>query len=109
MQLVFKTHDILKHLLLMGFFLSQAYAGDSEDKPDLSRIHGRIQYVTSFPDYKVQVVKSFEDLRIQVVKSFPDSIGKWQIVDSSPDFKIQLVDSFPDFKIRYVDSFPGTK
>jgi hypothetical protein len=44
---------------------------------------------------------------VQVVDAFPDSVGKWKIVDSFPDFKIQIVDSFEDFKIEYVDSFPG--
>lgn len=77
------------------------------DKPDVSKIFGKIQIVDSFPDYKVQVVDSFPDLKVQKVKSFPDKPGKWQIVDSFPDFKIQIVDSFPDFKIQYVDSFPG--
>ena len=63
---------------------------------DVSKIYGKIQIVTSFPDYEVQVVNSF-----------PDKPGKWQMVNSFPDFKIQLVDSFPDFKIKYVSSFPG--
>ncbi|MDG2013241.1 MAG: hypothetical protein P8J33_07030 [Pirellulaceae bacterium] len=74
---------------------------------DVSKIYGKIQIVSSFPDYKVQVVDSFPDLRVQVVTSFPDKPGKWQIVNSFPDFKIQLVNSFPDFKIKYVSSFPG--
>lgn len=78
------------------------------EKPDVSAIYGKIQYVTSFPDYKVQVVTAFEDLRVQEVTSFPDKPGKWQIVTSFPDYKIQKVTSFPDFKIRYVNSFPGT-
>jgi len=76
-------------------------------KPDLSKIHGKIQFVTSFPDYKVKVVNSFPDLKVQKVTSFPDSAGKWEIVTSFPDYKIQIVDSFPDFKIEYVTSFPG--
>ena len=74
---------------------------------DVSKIYGKIQIVTSFPDYEVQVVDSFPDLKVQVVNSFPDKPGKWQMVNSFPDFKIQLVDSFPDFKIKYVSSFPG--
>ena len=78
-------------------------------KPDLSKIHGKIQFVTSFPDYKVQVVTSFPDLKVEKVNSFPDGPGKWQIVDSFPDYKIQIVDSFPDFKIEYVTSFPGVQ
>ena len=78
-------------------------------KDDLKKIRGKIQFVTSFPDFKVQVVDSFADLHVKKVTSFPDDPGEWQIVDSFPDFKIQLVDSFPDFKIKYVDSFPGVQ
>jgi hypothetical protein len=76
-------------------------------KLDVSKIHGRIQYVNSFPDYKVQAVTSFPDLRVQIVTSFPDKPGEWQIVDSFPDYKIEMVNSFPDFKIEFVTSFPG--
>ncbi len=78
-----------------------------EGKPDVSKIHGRIQFVSSFPDYKVQVVNSFADLRVQIVESFPDKPGRWQIVESFPDYKIQLVNAFPDFTVEYVKSFPG--
>lgn len=73
----------------------------------VAKVYGKIQLVTSFPDYKVQVVSSFPDLKVQKVASFPDAVGKWQIVESFPDFKIQIVESFPDFKIQYVESFPG--
>ena len=74
---------------------------------DVLKIYGKIQIVTSFPDYKVQVVNSFPDLKVQVVNSFPDKPGKWKMVNSFPDYKIQFVNSFPDFKIKYVNSFPG--
>lgn len=74
---------------------------------DVLKIYGKIQIVTSFPDYKVQVVNSFPDLKVQVVNSFPDKPGKWKMVNSFPDYKIQFVNSFPDFKIQYVNSFPG--
>jgi hypothetical protein len=80
-------------------------AGDT--KVDVSKIHGRIQYVTSFPDYKVQAVTSFPDLRVQIVTSFPDKPGMWEIVDSFPDYKIEMVQSFPDFTVQFVGSFPG--
>lgn len=76
-------------------------------KGDPRKIYGRIQFVTSFPDYKVQVVNSFPDLKVQMVESFPDKPGLWQKVDSFPDYKVQLVDSFPDFTIQWVESFPG--
>ena len=79
----------------------------SLSKAELAKIHGKIQFVDSFPDYKVKVVTSFPDLKVKVVESFPDSAGEWKIVDSFPDYKIQLVTSFPDFTIQYVESFPG--
>jgi hypothetical protein len=78
-----------------------------EKKINVSKVHGRIQYVKSFPDYKVQAVTSFPDLRVQIVESFPTSAGQWQIVDSFPDYKIEMVDSFPDFTVQFVSSFPG--
>jgi len=95
--------------LVFGFLVLVAGVVRSSDegKPDVSKIYGKIQFVSSFPDYKVKVVDSFPDLKVQVVDSFRDQSGKWQIVDSFPDYKIQLVTSFPDFTIKYVDSFPG--
>jgi hypothetical protein len=78
-------------------------------EPDLAKIHGKIQLVDSFPDFKVKVVSSFADLHVKCVTSFPNSPGKWQMVESFPDFKIQIVKSFPDFTIRYVESFPGVQ
>jgi hypothetical protein len=78
-----------------------------DKKVDVSKIHGRIQYVQSFPDYKVQAVTSFADLHVQIVTSFPDKPGQWQIVESFPDYKIEMVNSFPDFTIEFVTSFPG--
>jgi hypothetical protein len=79
-------------LTLIAF---SATAGDK--KVHVAKVHGKIQFVTSFGDYKVQAVTSFPDLRVQIVDSFPDKPGQWQIVDSFPDYKIQMVDSFPDF------------
>jgi hypothetical protein len=78
-----------------------------DKKVDVSKIHGRIQYVQSFPDYKVQAVTSFADLHVQIVTSFSDKPGQWQIVESFPDYKIEMVNSFPDFTIEFVTSFPG--
>ncbi len=78
-----------------------------EKKPDVSKIYGRIQFVSSFPDYKVQVVNNFADLKVEMVESFPDKPGRWQIVNSFPDYKIQLVKAFPDFSVEYVKVFPG--
>ena len=97
-------------LLLAGFVLGPVSppAEAGKRKIDLAKIHGRIQFVSSFPDFKVKVVNSFPDLKVQVVESFPDKPGRWQIVESFPDYKIQIVESFPDFTIQYVTSFPGT-
>ncbi len=77
-------------------------------KARLAAIHGRVQWVKAFPDYKVKVVDAFPDLKVQIVTTFPDASGKWQIVDAFPDYKIQRVDAFPDFTIKFVDAFPGT-
>lgn len=76
---------------------------------DLSKIYGRIQFVRSFPDYKVQVVEHFPDLRVKKVNHFPTKPGLWKIVTSFPDYKIQIVNHFPDFKIKYVNHFPGVR
>lgn len=76
-------------------------------KAGTCRLHGKVKVVDSFPKYKVKVVDSFPDIKVQKVASFPDSPGKWQFVDSFPDFTIQYVDSFPDFTVKFVDSFPG--
>jgi hypothetical protein len=90
---------------LLALLIFAVRAGDK--KVNVSKVHGRIQYVKSFPDYKVQAVTSFPDLRVQIVESFPTSPGQWQIVDSFPDHKIEMVNSFPDFTVQYVSSFPG--
>ena len=45
------------------------------EKPDLSKLYGKIKVVESFPDYKVKIVDSFADLHVQVVESFPDDPG----------------------------------
>ncbi len=99
---------ILVGLLAMAFLgpgVREIHGSDG--KVDLGRIYGRIQFVNSFPDFKVQVVNSFPDLKVQMVDSFPDKSGLWQKVDSFPDYKVQIVDSFPDFTIQWVKSFPG--
>lgn len=70
-------------------------------------LHGKVQVVKSFPDFRVQRVTSFPDLKVEVVKAFPDKCGKWMWVNSFPDFTIEYVDAFPDFTIEFVESFPG--
>lgn len=95
--------------LCSAVLLAQGGLIQAAPPADLAAIHGKIQFVDSFPDYKVKVVESFADLHVQMVTSFPDRPGKWQVVTSFPDYKIQLVDSFPDFTIKYVQSFPGVQ
>jgi hypothetical protein len=56
-------------LILVVVLAFSARAGDK--KVDVGKVHGRIQFVTSFPDYKVEMVNSFPDFTIQYVKSFP--------------------------------------
>lgn len=105
-----KTPLVLLLSLCLASFLAisaGSLRAKNESKLEVGNIYGRIQYVNSFPDYKVQKVSSFPDLKVQVVESFPNGPGKWQIVDSFPDYKIQIVDSFPDFTVQFVDSFPG--
>lgn len=55
---------------------------------------------------KYQVVESFPDFKVAVVTSFSDL--KVQKVSSFPSEcgKWQEVSSFPDFKIQFVSSFP---
>lgn len=73
------------------------------------QLFGKVQVVKSFPDFRVQVVENFADLNVQRVKSFPDSCGKWEWVNSFPDFTIEYVEAFPDFTIAFVESFPGER
>ncbi len=70
-------------------------------------LYGKVQVVKSFSDFKVQIVTSFPDLKVMRVTNFPDACGRWQFVDSFPDFTIEYVDGFADFTIEFVESFPG--
>ena len=58
---------------------------------------------------KYQVVESFPDFKVEIVSSFSDL--KVQKVSSFPSEcgKWQEVSSFPDFKIQFVSSFPDLK
>jgi len=78
---------------------------EEKKKLDPSKIYGRIQFVKSFPDYKVKSVTSFPDLKVKVVKTLPGP-GEWEIVNSFPDYKIQIVNSFPDFTVEFADGLP---
>ncbi len=105
-----KSFFLLLALALAGLALAwppKSYAAKKASKPPVGKIYGRIQFVNSFPDFKVQQVNAFPDLRVQKVNTFPDGSGKWQIVDSFPDYKIQMVNAFPDFTVQFVDTFPG--
>lgn len=79
----------------------------AKSKPDVTKVYGKIKFVTSFPDYKVKVVENFADLNVKIVEHFADEAGEWQIVENFPNFKIQIVENFPDFTIKYVEDFPG--
>jgi hypothetical protein len=68
------------------------------------KLWGKVEYVTSFPDFKVKV-SSFPDLNVQET-SFASRCGQWERVTSFGDFKVQIVDTFEDFDIAY-SSFPG--
>ncbi len=93
-------------LTALGACAGFVHAKDrKKEKLDPSKVHGKIQFVKSFPDYKVKAVTSFPDLKVKIVKSLPGA-GEWQIVDSFPNFKIQLVDSFPDFTVEFADGIP---
>jgi len=72
-------------------------------------LHGKVQFVTSFPDIKIKFVESFPDIKVKFVESFPDDCGEWKITNSFPDIKVQIVESFPDLKVKVVESFPGCK
>jgi len=76
-------------------------------KAGVCSLHGKVQIVKAFAKYKVKIVDAFPDIKVQKVNAFPDGPGKWQFVDSFPDFTIQIVDAFPDFTVQYVDAFPG--
>ena len=88
-----------------------AQSEDGFDEEECSfngiKLHGKIQFVESFPDLTIKVVESFPDLKVKIVDSFPDDCGEWQIVDSFPDIKVKIVESFPDLEIKFVESFPG--
>ncbi len=36
-------------------------------KSDAARVFGKIQFVTSFSDFKVEVVESFPDLNVEIL------------------------------------------
>ena len=60
--------------------------------------------VNSFPDLKVQFVSSFGDYKVKISesKSFATKTIKIQVVTSFPDVKLQKVNAFGDFEV-YMD------
>jgi hypothetical protein len=104
----------IKILFVVVLFSAYPIYSQSEDEINKEEctyngfvLHGKIQFVESFPDLTVQVVESIPDLKVKIVESFPDDCGEWQIVNSFPDIKIKIVESFADIKIKFVESFPG--
>jgi hypothetical protein len=92
-------------IILTCFLALVSQADEKKPKLDPSTVHGRIQFVQSFPDYKVKAVKSFADLKVKIVKSQPDA-GEWMIVETFPDYKIQMVETFPDFTVEFTNGLP---
>lgn len=104
---IFQDAVLMFKVALASLLLTCTFCAHAGTTVDVSKIYGKIQFVDSYPDYKVKVVNQFPDLKVKKVDSWPDSVGKWQTVDSYPDYKIQIVDSYPDFTIEYVESWPG--
>jgi hypothetical protein len=100
-----KLFSLVLVVALAGAACALKLQAADKKKLDPSKIYGRIQFVKSFPDYKVKAVTSFPDLKVKIVKSLPGP-GEWEIVNSFPDYKIQMVNSFPDFTVEFADGVP---
>ena len=101
--------SFMKLLTLLFFLSSTALASGIGSDCTLNgkKLYGKVEVVSSFPDFKVEVVQSFPDLKVEKKNSFADDCGEWEFVESFPDFTIEYVTSFPDFKVEFVNSFPG--
>ncbi len=99
-------NKILLFVAIAAFAL-QSDAVTRDCKCNSIPLYGKVKVVEHNADFKVQIVNSFQDLNVQDVKSFPNECGKWQFVESFPDFTVQYVTAFPDFKIKFVKAFPG--
>ncbi len=114
-NVVMKTHiKKIFELILLTLIINSFLIAQDNNKINFENctfnnfpLHGKIQFVDSFPDITIQIVDSFPDLNVKIVNSFPDDCGEWQIVESFSDVKIKIVDSFPDIKVKFVESFPG--
>lgn len=97
--------------VLLSSCLLFAFKTDSKEIRDCKcngiPLHGKVKFVTSFPNFKIKYVDNFPDLRVKFVSSHASSCGEWQVVDSYPDFTVMVVNDFPDFTIKTVESFPG--
>ena len=84
-----------------------AYAGDAVLNSNACTLS--IDGKTFLLHGKYQVVESFPDFKVEIVTSFSDL--KVQKVSSFPSEcgKWQEVGSFPDFKVQFVSSFPDLK
>ena len=101
--MAFRRNTIILTLSALTEF---AYAGATLDAKACSlSIDGK----TFLLHGKYQVVESFPDFQVEVVTSFSNL--KVQKVSSFPSEcgKWQEVSSFPDFKIQFVSSFPDIK
>jgi hypothetical protein len=98
------------YILFLVFFLPT----DNNQSPVIKNcrlkdinLFGKVQFVEHSADFTVQFVENFPDINVMFVGQFPDKCGKWQIVNSFPDFKVKVVESFPDVKVKVVSAFPG--
>lgn len=99
-----------KHLFVLIFLLAAplAFARVSADCTyNGIPLYGRVQVVNYMADFDVQVVSFLPDLRVQNVSYLPVECGRWQFVNSMPDFTIRFVNALPDFTIQFVDYLPG--
>ena len=73
-------------------------------------LHGRVQVVSSFADFRVEVVNSNPDLYVEVVTHITSSpeCGEWEFVDHNPDFTVEFGPN-ADFSITYVTRSPGIR
>ena len=56
---------------LASVLLTCTFCASAGTSVDVSKIYGNIQFVDSYPDYKVQVVDHYPDFTIQYVDHYP--------------------------------------
>jgi len=67
-----------------------------------TRPYGRIQFVSSFPDYRVRIVELNGDYRVRIIHSTAYHEGLWEIVNRFADYRIQLVETGEDFTVEFI-------